>query len=123
MEEPVVLNVAGEIGQFIASAPQDGDELRELIMNTLNRKKPVTLDFISIDLVTAPFLNASIGPLYSQYDLAFLEKYLKFVNLTPVGETILRSVQDLAGNIMQNVKSINSSKIDPLPLNWATTSK
>ena len=102
MQKPVVFNVAGEIGQVMASVSEDGEELQELIAKTLDTDRPVTLDFIDIDLVTASFLNAMFGKLYHQFDAAFLERYLKFVNLTPAGESILRSVQDMAGNLMNN---------------------
>jgi hypothetical protein len=102
LQKPVVLNVAGEIGQVMASVSRDGEELQELISKTLHAERPVTLDFIDIDQVTASFLNAVIGTLYHKFDAAFLERYLKFVNLTPAGETLLRSVQEMTGNFAKN---------------------
>ena len=102
MQRPVILNVAGEIGQVLASVSEDGKGLLNLIAETLNAERPVTLDFADIDQVTASFLSASIGKLYDQFDEPFLEKNLKCINLTPAGETLLRSIQEMSGDYMKN---------------------
>lgn len=102
MHKPVVFNVAGEIGQLIASVAQDGEELRQLITKTLKTEKPVILDFADIDQITLSFLNAGIGMLYDLFDVSFLEKNLKCINLTPSGETLLRSVKEMSGNYLKN---------------------
>ena len=106
MHKPVVFNVAGEIGQVMASVSKDGQELRDLITKTLNAEKPVTLDFIDIDQVTTSFLSASIGTLYDQFDVSFLEENLKCINLPPAGETLLRSALEMSGSYMKSHQAV-----------------
>ena len=106
MQKPVVFNVAGEIGQIMASVSQDGEELGELIQKTLKAERPVTLDFSDIDQITVSFLNASIGKLYHQFDVSFLERNLRCINLTPAGETLLRSIREMSGSYIRNPQTV-----------------
>ena len=106
MKKKVVINVAGQIGQIMASVSHDGETLHRLITEALQEKRLVILDFTDIDLVTSSFLNASIGQLYNQYDQLFLDKYLKFENLKPVEEATLKRVQEWAQNYFKNNKAV-----------------
>ena len=106
MHKPVVFNVAGEIGQIMASVSRDGEELGELIRKTLKAERPVTLDFADIDQITASFLNASIGRLYHQFDGSFLERNLQCINLTPAGESLLRSIREMSGSYIRNPQTV-----------------
>jgi hypothetical protein len=106
MKKKVVINVAGHIGQIIASVSHDGEMVYQLITEALQEKRLVILDFSDIDLVTSSFLTASISQLYNKYDQVFLDKYLKFENLKPVGETTLKMVQEWAQGYFKNNKAV-----------------
>jgi hypothetical protein len=93
MEQQVIINVAGRIGQIIASMAYDGELLYQFIREALNSKRTVTLDFEDIDLVSFSFLNACIGRLYNQYDRQFLAENLRIENLNPGGEATLKRMQ------------------------------
>lgn len=102
----IKINVVEQIGQIMARITHDGENLHNIIVQSLEEKRKVTLDFSEIDMVTSSFLNACIGQLYSKYDSEFIEKNLIVVNLKPESEATLKRVQDWAKNYFKKEKAV-----------------
>ena len=59
---------------------EQGKLLYNEIINILKDEGIVIIDFVNIESIIMPFLNASIGRLYENYTSTDLQKHLKVIN-------------------------------------------
>jgi len=79
------------IGNF-AIAFDDGQTLYNLIYPQLKKGDTVELDFENVKIFASAFFNYAIGQLLRDIEPDTLNRQLKFINLTAVGENTLRQV-------------------------------
>ncbi|MEW6096243.1 MAG: STAS-like domain-containing protein [bacterium] len=89
----IKINIFEMIGSNAAVSSEDGELLHRRIVKGLEEKGvKLVLDFTNITLITATFLNAAIGQLYSKYNSPFLRERLKIDNLTQEDLELLKKV-------------------------------
>src|SRR5699024_8879030 len=72
--------------------PIKGEELFRRIVELLNDKKTVTLDFNGITNVTTAFLNRAIGNLYNEFDSETLKRKVHYEGLDELDRHLLERV-------------------------------
>lgn len=77
----MVINIAKEINSPSALSREQGNIVFGLIVEALTNEKDVVLDFCEIESIITPFLNTSIGQLYSKYSSEDLSKHVRIINI------------------------------------------
>jgi hypothetical protein len=103
------INVKDIINSDTALAPSTGDPVHNVIKDALMNKNIVNLDFRGIEIMTTAFLNAAIGKLYSEFDSAYLNSYLKVAYISPTDLSLLVKVIQTAKNYFANPDSFNDN--------------
>jgi hypothetical protein len=75
---------------------EDGEKLRGVIRESLDRGDTVLLDFSGVAEIAAPFSMAGIGALYGFYPREDLDARLRWEGLHPASEAYLQVVRDKA---------------------------
>jgi len=101
------IKVRDIINSDTALAPSTGDPVHNVIKDALMSKHVVELDFSGIEVMTTAFLNAAIGKLYSEFDSAYLNSYLKIGSIATTDLTLLLKVIKTAKNYFANPDSFN----------------
>lgn len=70
----------------------DGDKLYEVLHEELSKGAKVELDFLGVDVIASPFLNAAIGRLYSDFSSDKLNELLTCPNLSRTGKRLMKQV-------------------------------
>jgi hypothetical protein len=71
---------------------EDGDTVYSAIAPLLANGDIVELDFKEVLIFASPFLNASIGRLFSSFTSDYLDTHFHPINLTPAGRGTLSQV-------------------------------
>lgn len=74
MNTLIVRNV---IGTTSASTPDKAKPFLDKLRDAVDLKNPTLVDFSGLSTITTAFLNSSIGRLYSLYNIADLNEYIK----------------------------------------------
>lgn len=69
---------------------RNGGILYKVIMDHIKENQKIVLDFAGVDVFAFSFFNTSIGRLLKDYSPKELHERFDFVNLTPVGQNILK---------------------------------
>lgn len=75
-----IINIVKLIGSPSALTVEQGDLVYIEIKKALDEGQSVTIDFLNIESIITPFLNASIGRLYEDYTSEVLRERLHIVN-------------------------------------------
>ena len=70
----------------------DGQTVYDQIAPSLKGNQPVEVDFKDVDVFSSPFFNAAAGQLLKDIDAAALNRLVKFTNLNPAGNAVLKRV-------------------------------
>lgn len=81
-----------------AISPGKGLKLYEFIKSEIQDKEPITLSFNGIEEVVTAFANASIGKLYLEFDMDYLDKMLLFKDLSPIWERKIQQARELGSD-------------------------
>ena len=105
------IRISDEIESISAISVDDGIIIFSKIDKSLNLEVKVNLDFQDINFMTTAFINAAIGQLFGKYSDEFLQENLKFLNLKPEDERLIKQVIERAKEYFANSvdfeKSIN----------------
>lgn len=88
-----------------AATVDEGQKIYDLIIQYLEKKEVVELDFSDITVITTAFLNIAIGCLYKDHTSEELNEYIKFSNLLP-------GKKDRITMVVENAKIFYSDKKD-----------
>lgn len=94
----MIIDVAKTIDSPAALSREQGNIVFNIIVKHLSEDESVVLDFCDIESIITPFLNTSIGQLYSKYSSEKLSNSLRIVNI-PKG-----TVQKF-NNVIANAKA------------------
>lgn len=92
-------------GSAVVSS-EDGDLLFKRLLKALENDMQVIIDFTNIELVSASFLNVTMGQLYNQYDSFFLDKHIKFENIVEEDIILIKKVVERAKEYFQNKEKV-----------------
>jgi len=87
----MLIKVAEQCGQLCIAA-EDGEALNGQLCAALAAGQHVVLDFTSARVFSAPFFNAMVGTLLSDFTPQQLDERLRFEGLHPDADEILRRV-------------------------------
>ncbi len=96
------LDVKEIISSDIAISKDRGKILYDRIVRELKEqdekgsKEEILVDFSEVKKTITTFFNECYGMLYKEYDRDFIEKYIRLVNLKPIGELQLKNVRENA---------------------------
>lgn len=76
----IILNIVDEIGTPSALTQEQGNMIYEKIKEAIDSETIVQLDFAQVESMISPFLNNSIGQLYSKFTSEQLQKFLQIKN-------------------------------------------
>jgi hypothetical protein len=88
-----VLNVVGS--PFCVQA-DDGEKVFALAKKALTEKRPITLTFLNVEMLTSAFLNTAIGQLYRDFTEEEVKAGLAVSDLSPSGAVALKRVIETA---------------------------
>lgn len=91
------------IDSSIAVSPAKGELLCSEIIDNIERKENICINFMHIEQLTTAFLNNAIGILYKKYTSEELNKYLKVEGLDDLdkflfAKVISRAKMDIVDN-------------------------
>lgn len=98
----MIINIAKTIGSPSALSREQGNIVFNNIVEYLATNEDVVLDFCDVESIITPFLNTSIGQLYSKYSSKELSDHLRIINV-PEG-----AVQKI-NNVIINAKAFYSN--------------
>lgn len=76
-----IVNVMKCIGTPSAITQEDGNLIYKEIVDALENKYNIVLDFSDIESVISPFLNNAIGKLYEKYSSEEIKQYVRIINV------------------------------------------
>ena len=80
-EMELIIDIAKAINSPSALSREQGNIVFSLIVKSLSEGNDVVLDFCDVESIITPFLNTSIGQLYSKYSSKELSDHLKIINI------------------------------------------
>lgn len=83
-----------------ATSPEKAKPLYNLLVQCVDNKEKVSVDFSDLKTITMAFFNSSIGKLYSAYSSTTLNEFI-----TLDGRTLTKLQFDKLKLVMQNAKS------------------
>ncbi|TXI99409.1 MAG: DUF4325 domain-containing protein [Neisseriales bacterium] len=90
------INIYNIIGNSFAIEADDGELIYKRIEQVFDEKRMVLLDFQNIEVLTAAFLNTSIGQLYSKYSSEVIKSNLSVENMLLEDMILLKRVVETA---------------------------
>ncbi|MEJ5151254.1 STAS-like domain-containing protein [Comamonas sp. MYb396] len=69
-----------------------GFQLFNLLNVLLSKNEVIELNFAGVNIFASPFFNNSIGRLYAAYPKDYLDRLIKFNNLTEYGNMLVAKV-------------------------------
>lgn len=105
----ITLNIVDEIGTPSALTQEQGNMIFEKIEKALNKETTVELDFAQVESMISPFLNNSIGQLYSKFTSEQLQKHLKIINFPDDKKSTLNIVISNAKRYYIDKEKYNTS--------------
>ena len=78
--------------EFCVSS-SDGHKLHGAIHDLLSADGEVVVSFANVRRVTTAFLNSAVGQLYNDFDYDFVDRNVKFNNLTPQISSLIDRVR------------------------------
>lgn len=98
----MIIDVAKTIDSPSALSREQGNIVFCSIVKNISEDEKVVLDFSGVESIITPFLNTSIGQLYSKYSSKELSEHLSIINI-PKG-----TVQKF-NNVISNAKAFYSN--------------
>ena len=95
-----------------AATVDEGQKIYDLIIQYLQNKEEVELDFSDITVITTAFLNIAIGCLYENYTSEELNEYIKFSNLLPGKKERIAMVAEHAKIFYSEKKNLFENNVD-----------
>ncbi|MEK9135742.1 MAG: STAS-like domain-containing protein [Bacteroidota bacterium] len=87
----MIVNVQSVVGPICVTL-DDGEEVHRRILPQLLNGNRVHLDFLGVQIVAAPFLNAAVGRLLKEIRPERFNRLLNVSNLDNVGQSVLKRV-------------------------------
>lgn len=100
------INIYTEIESTAATSPEDGLQIKNRIINGLELKNKVVLNFTELKIVTPIFLNVCIGSLYGIFDYSFLKHHLEVININQEDIITLKKVISDAKRYFKEKKEV-----------------
>jgi STAS-like domain of unknown function (DUF4325) len=88
-------NILSITGAY-CTTPEAGQKVYDLIHPILLSGEQVELDFLGVKAYASPFFNYAIGQLLKDISAESLGNLIRFINISSVGESVLRLVIDNA---------------------------
>jgi hypothetical protein len=92
-----------------AVSSDDGEIVYNAIVNCIEKKCIVELDFSDITILTTAFLNSAIGQLYNTYKSDQLNTSLKLKNVAEEDRILFKKVIERAKEYFANKKGFEDS--------------
>lgn len=64
------------IKKELAVSPEDGEAIRDILIDLVKEGKKTTINFSGLQTITTAFLNSSIGDLYSSFNSDTLNNHI-----------------------------------------------
>jgi hypothetical protein len=93
---PIVISVLNVVGSPFCVQADDGEKVFVLIKKALAERRPITLSFLNVEMLTSAFLNTAIGQLYRDYTEEEVKTGLSVRDLSPSGAVALKRVVETA---------------------------
>ena len=106
----VNINIFHNVGSNLAVFSENGNDIFKQIDKALQDNMVVHLDFSNIKILTAAFLNAAIGQLYSKYKSEKLKQTIRIFNISDSDKLLLKKVTDRAKEYFTTKNAISISK-------------
>lgn len=97
------------IGNSLCVEADDGSKVYESLKLFLSEKKPVSLSFQNVEMLTSAFLNTAIGQLYRDYSQEDIKEYLKVQDITATDAELVKRVAQTAKLFYKNPERMEES--------------
>lgn len=101
----IYISIAKKIGTKYATTGELGNSIYNDIVTGLSKCAIVYLDFIGLELITVPFLDATIGRIYRECEEIKVLKNLKYKNFPSRKRGILRLIIKNAESYRKNPRN------------------
>jgi hypothetical protein len=105
----ITIDVYNLVGSQLCVASDDGEKVYTLIKKALDEDKSLVISFRNISMITSAFLNAAIGQLYRDFQESVIEEKIRFTDIDPDDDEIVKKVKSTAKLFYENPERMEQS--------------